>query len=736
MDLSQLNMPQREAVECTEGPLLILAGAGSGKTRVLTTRIAYLIYEKQIEPWNILAITFTNKAAQEMRERIVALVGQAGEKVWASTFHYLCVRILRKNINRIGQYDNNFVIYDASDQQALIKRILKEKNLEEKDYKAKTIISRISDYKNKMISPKMAINQEEEYSRKKVYAEIYEMYQERLQKNNALDFDDLLILTLELFKTCSDILEHYQDKFQYILVDEYQDTNIIQYELIKLLANKYQNLCVVGDDDQSIYHWRGADIRNILNFELDYPSATIIKLEENYRSTQVILDAAYHVIKHNHDRKDKRLWTEKKDGELLSLFVAYDQDEEASYILKQINAGLKMGYKYKDFAILCRTTAQHTVIRDYLNRGAIPHRIYGGRKLEDHKEVKDLMAYLKFVVNPADEISAEHAFFTKKRGVGETSWRKLLQFGHDNNITVLEAMIRAEESALSKKYALVFAQFGNLINTFRTINENVSATEITKIVLEESGYLQELEAENTEESNNRIDNLKEFISMTVAFDEKYDAMPDGLSVFLAERALVTSMDEVGDDANTVSLMTIHSAKGLEFPIVFLAGMEEGLFPTISAINAQSEFEMDEERRLCYVALTRAKEKVYLIYTKSRLLYGQRNKSLESRFIKMIPEELIDTPAMYKRKQSEPQRDSQNTGLPLSSLSLGITQTKAKEDTPISIDYQVNDIVEHKKWGQGVVASVSGSGDELSIRVIFPDKGMKDLIVKYAPIKKV
>ncbi len=494
MDLSQLNMPQREAVECTEGPLLILAGAGSGKTRVLTTRIAYLIYEKKVAPWNILAITFTNKAAQEMRQRIVALVGQDGEKVWASTFHSACVRILRSEINYIG-YDSNFVIYDDADQQTLIKMILRELNLDEKKFPPRGVAARISAHKNELRTPQQAYFAAESDFLEEQHAEIYRIYQERLQSNNALDFDDIIMLTVQLFTEHSDVLERYQERFRYILVDEYQDTNMAQYVLVKLLASRYQNLCVVGDDDQSIYQWRGADIRNILSFEEDYPAARVVKLEENYRSTQCILDAAYHVVCHNADRKDKRLWTEKKEGSLLACYTGYTEREEALFIAQQVRAGLQDGRKFSDFAILCRATAQFRVLEETLIKEMIPYRIFGGLKFYGRKEIKDIMAYLRIIVNPADVISAERALATPRRGVGDTSWAKLVQFAQEQQLTISDAMLRAEESTVGKKYALIMAQFGRLLETFRLLSQTMSVTELTKTILEESGYLQSLEIE-------------------------------------------------------------------------------------------------------------------------------------------------------------------------------------------------------------------------------------------------
>ena len=743
MDLSQLNMPQREAVECTEGPLLILAGAGSGKTRVLTTRIAYLIYEKRVAPWNILAITFTNKAAQEMRERIVALVGQDGEKVWASTFHSTCVRILRNEINYIG-YDTSFVIYDDADQQTLIKMILKEQNLDEKKFPPRGVAARISTHKNELRTPEMAYREAMGDFAEEKHAEIYRMYQERLKQNNALDFDDLIMLTVQLFRDYPEVLERYQERFRYILVDEYQDTNMAQYVLVKLLASRYENLCVVGDDDQSIYQWRGADIRNILNFEKDYPNARVVKLEENYRSTQCILDAAYSVVRHNEGRKDKRLWTEKKEGSLIASYMAYTEREEAWFIAKQIRDGVKEGRKLKDFAILCRATAQFRVLEETFIKEAIPYHIYGGQKFYGRKEIKDIMAYLRIIANPADVISAERALATPKRGVGDTSWMKLVQFAQENNLTISDALLRAEESTVGKKYAMIMAQFGRLLDTFRILSESLPVTALTQMILEESGYLQALQAEKTVEAESRIENLNEFISITTAFDSREDAENLNLSAFLAEVALFTDLDQMDTAEDSVTIMTMHGAKGLEFPVVFVTGMEEGVFPHSRAAYSLEPGEMEEERRLCYVALTRAKEQVYLTRAGERMLYGRTNYNAPSRFLKEMPAHLVwDMNRETKKRHAEERKPVDSAGRSGADF-FGSQAVKAagKPDGGTAgsaagnAEYQINDTIEHKKWGQGVVVGVSGSGDDLSIRVIFPEMGMKDLFVKYAPIRKV
>jgi len=733
MELSQLNLPQREAVECTEGPLLILAGAGSGKTRVLTSRIAYLIYEKRVAPWNILAITFTNKAAQELRERIVSLVGQDGEKVWASTFHSACVRILRNEINYIG-YDTNFVIYDDADQQTLLKMILKELNLEEKKFPPRGAAARISTHKNELRTPQQAHFAAEGDWVEEQYAEIYRIYQERLKQNNALDFDDLIMLTVQLFTENPDVLERYQNRFRYILVDEYQDTNMAQYVLVKLLAQRDQNLCVVGDDDQSIYQWRGADIRNILRFEEDYPNARVIKLEENYRSTQHILDAAYEVVRHNFGRKEKRLWTEKEGGNLLACYNGFNERDEAYFIAQQIRAGLSDGRSLKDFAILCRATAQFRVLEETLIKEAIPYHIFGGLKFYGRKEIKDIMAYLRIISNPADVVSAERALATPRRGVGDTSWMKLVQFARSNDLTICEALLRAEESGAGKKYALIMAQFGRLLDTFRLLSQTMSVTELTRTILEESGYLQALQAEKTVEAETRQENLKEFLSITAAFDSREAGNDLSLSAFLAEVALFTDLDQMDSGEDSVTIMTMHGAKGLEFPVVFLAGMEEGVFPHMRAIHALEPEEMEEERRLCYVALTRAKEQIYLTRASERMLYGRTNYNAPSRFLREIPAELmLDMNREMARQRMTKRQQPMVTESPAPSIQ---PATGSLTGAVGQADYEMNDTIEHKKWGRGVIVGISGSGEELSIRVIFPEIGMKDLFVKYAPIKKV
>ena len=621
--------------------------------------------------------------------------------------------------------------------------ILKEQNLDEKKFPPRGVAARISTHKNELRTPAEAMREAMGDFAEEKHAELYRIYQERLQQNNALDFDDLIMLTVQLFRENPDVLARYQERFRYILVDQYQDTNMAQYVLVKLLASRYENLCVVGDDDQSIYQWRGADIRNILNFEKDYPAAKVVKLEENYRSTQSILDAAYSVVRHNEGRKDKRLWTEKKEGGLLASYTAYTEREEAWFIAQQVRKGLKEGRKLKDHAVLCRATAQFRVLEETFIKESIPYHIYGGQKFYGRKEIKDIMAYLRIIANPADVISAERALSTPKRGVGDTSWMKLVLFAQENNLTISDAMLRAEESPVGKKYALIMAQFGRLLDTFRILSESLSVTALTQMILEESGYLQMLQAEKTVEAESRIENLNEFISITTAFDSREDSDNRSLSAFLAEVALFTDLDQMDTEEDSVTIMTMHGAKGLEFPVVFITGMEEGIFPHSRAAYSLEPGEMEEERRLCYVALTRAKEQVYLTRAGERMLYGRTNYNAPSRFLKEIPSHLLwdmnrETQKRHAEERKTAASASASKGMSGADFFAAQKANSAGSTagTAFSADYQLNDTIEHKKWGQGVVVGVSGSGEDLSIRVIFPDIGMKDLFVKYAPIKKV
>ena len=638
MNLDTLNPAQREAVEKTEGPVLILAGAGSGKTRVLTTRIAHLMEDKNVQAANILAITFTNKAATEMRERVEETITELDTKdMWITTFHSCCVRILRKGINRIG-YNRSFVIYDSSDQVTLIKDCLKELNLSDKVFEPKSVISAISGAKDKLQSPAQFKALYQSDVRMSKIADIYALYQDRLKRNSALDFDDLIYKTVELFKEDPETLEFYRSRFKYIMVDEYQDTSKAQYELIKMLARQHQNICVVGDDDQSIYGWRGADIRNILEFEKDYDNVHVVKLEQNYRSTQVILDAANTVISNNIERKRKKLWSEKKDGELIKIQLAVDELDEAEFIADTISRLKRRDRrKFSDFAVLYRANAQARPVEDALNRSQIPYNIYGGTKFYERKEIKDLIAYLRVIQNPQDDISLKRIINVPRRGIGLRTIEKVEDRASLKQESLYSVLIDIESNSdISSKARKSISDFVDLMGTLRTIKEVYPVSKLIEKVLDTSGYIDELQKDSKkEESEDRIENLKEFISVALEFEQNSEEKD--LETFLTTVALTSeSSDDEEDDR--VSLMTIHTSKGLEFPVVFLTGMEEKLFPISRAITSMRDSDIEEERRLCYVGITRAKEELYMTLTQKRTLYGKTNQSIASRFMEELPGE--------------------------------------------------------------------------------------------------
>lgn len=717
--LDNLNPEQQEAVQCTEGPLLILAGAGSGKTRVLTHRIAYLIYEEKVYPGNILAITFTNKAAQEMRERLEKLVGLAAERLWVATFHSTCLRILRREISELG-YTKDFVIYDDADQQTLLKMILKEMNLDEKKYTPRSISSRISSYKNDLKTPNTAGRELGNNYYDELIIKIYADYQKRLKNNNALDFDDLIMLTVRLFKERPEILTEYQERFKYILVDEYQDTNTAQYMLISLLAAKHKNLCVVGDDDQSIYQWRGADIKNILSFEEDYPESKVIKLEQNYRSTQNILSAANEVVKNNSRRKPKSLWTDKEGGDKLYYYTAQDEVDEAFFIVRMVRQVIEREQKeYKDFAVLCRTTGQFRAIEESLIRSNIPYRVFGGTKFYDRKEIKDILAYLKVIANPLDEVSLRRIINTPKRGIGDSSWDKLVNYGAINGKTIYSVLAEPELAGISARIANTIKGFRKSLEAFRELSGS-NITLLTNKILEDTGYLQELKLEKTVEAETRIENLQEFLTVTTKYD--MESQGGDLSTFLAEISLMTDIDNYDAGEDALAIMTMHGAKGLEFPVVFVTGMEENLFPHSRSINSDDPEEIEEERRLCYVALTRAEEKVFLTRAWKRMIYGRDTYNLPSRFIDEIPERYLES----SQKKREPEKFA-NKFTARNSFTPKVSATGT---------FNVGDKVIHTKWGEGLVVSVKGTGDDAEISVAFPNEGIKKLIAKYAPIKKL
>ena len=731
-----LNNEQREAVFCTEGPLLMLAGAGSGKTRSLTHRIAYLIEEKGVAPWNILAITFTNKAAQEMRERVDALVGYGSEDIWISTFHATCSRILRRHIDLLG-YDRNFTIYDASDQKSLMKEVLKEMKIDTKQFPERSVMSEISSAKNEYKSPLDYRNEYGSNFRNQRIADIYEHYQKRLKENNALDFDDLLVKMLDLFQTNPDVLEHYHDRFQYIMVDEYQDTNTVQFLLVSLLAKKYRNLCVVGDDDQSIYKFRGANIYNILNFEKVFPDAQVIRLEQNYRSTQNILNAANGVIANNKGRKEKKLWTENQKGELVH-FKQYDTEyDEADGVVSRINFLAMRGVQYKDMAILYRTNAQSRIFEEKLKQKNIPYAIVRGISFYDRKEIKDLMSYLKVVDSGMDDLSVKRIINVPKRGIGQTTINRLQEFAILNQMSFLDAVFNADEIPEVARALAKLHKFADMIEEFREYASEHEISELLEHILDVTQYRAELEAEGTDESISRLEDIEELFN-DIAYYEEEEENPN-LRDFLAEKDMYTlnaGIDNLEDENNKVLLMTLHNAKGLEFNNVFLGGMEEGVFPGFGAMMSGDESEIEEERRLCYVGITRAKERLFLSAAKRRMLRGQTQYNRRSRFIDEIPGQYLDT----EQRVSE-QRVVKNTERPAK------YQYGAKAGKPYNLsdfkvkpvgelDYQVGDRVKHIKFGVGTVQEITKGGRDFEVAVEFDRVGRKKMFASFAKLKKV
>ena len=731
-----LNNEQREAVFCTEGPPLMLAGAGSGKTRSLTHRIAYLIEEKGVAPWNILAITFTNKAAQEMRERVDALVGYGSEDIWISTFHATCSRILRRHIDLLG-YDRNFTIYDASDQKSLMKEVLKEMKIDTKQFPERSVMSEISSAKNEYKSPLDYRNEYGSNFRNQRIADIYEHYQKRLKENNALDFDDLLVKMVDLFQTNPDVLEHYQDRFQYIMVDEYQDTNTVQFLLVSLLAKKYRNLCVVGDDDQSIYKFRGANIYNILNFEKVFPDAQVIRLEQNYRSTQNILNAANGVIANNKGRKEKKLWTENQKGELVH-FKQYDTEyDEADGVVSRINFLAMRGVQYKDMAILYRTNAQSRIFEEKLKQKNIPYAIVRGISFYDRKEIKDLMSYLKVVDSGMDDLSVKRIINVPKRGIGQTTINRLQEFAILNQMSFLDAVFNADEIPEVARALAKLHKFADMIEEFREYASEHEISELLEHILDVTQYRVELEAEGTDESISRLEDIEELFN-DIAYYEEEEENPN-LRDFLAEKDMYTlnaGIDNLEDENNKVLLMTLHNAKGLEFNNVFLGGMEEGVFPGFGAMMSGDESEIEEERRLCYVGITRAKERLFLSAAKRRMLRGQTQYNRRSRFIDEIPGQYLDT----EQRVSE-QRVVKNTERPAK------YQYGAKAGKPYNLsdfkvkpvgelDYQVGDRVKHIKFGVGTVQEITKGGRDFEVAVEFDRVGRKKMFASFAKLKKV
>ncbi|WP_090917438.1 MULTISPECIES: DNA helicase PcrA [unclassified Bacillus (in: firmicutes)] len=735
--LTGLNPQQQKAVQTTSGPLLLMAGAGSGKTRVLTHRIAYLLGEKGVAPWNILAITFTNKAAREMRERIDKLVGPEAEDIWISTFHSMCVRILRRDIDRIG-INRNFTILDASDQLTVVKKIMKERNVDPKKFEPRSILSGISNAKNELLSP-------EKYAKKisiadpyeKLTSDVYTEYQKRLLKNSALDFDDLIMTTIQLFERVPEVLEFYQRKFQYIHVDEYQDTNRAQYILVNQLAARFKNLCVVGDSDQSIYRWRGADISNILSFEKDYNNAQVILLEQNYRSTQSILNAANAVIENNTNRKPKKLWTDNQIGSKISYYRAATEKDEAYFVAKKIRDEIQMGNrKYTDFAVLYRTNAQSRMVEEIFLKSNIPYKIVGGIKFYDRKEIKDMLAYLRLIANPDDEISFARIINVPKRGVGATSIDKIINYGVQNGLSLTAVLDEIEHVGVSAKIAKTVAEFAKQLHNWVNMQEYLSVTELVEEVLEKTGYRDALKNERTLESEGRLENLDEFLSVTQTFESQSE--DKSLVAFLTDLALVADIDRVDEDPTAgeeVILMTMHSAKGLEFPVVFILGLEEGIFPHTRSL--MEEDEMQEERRLAYVGITRAEEELYVTNAQMRTIFGRTSMNKESRFISEIPEDLIETLHEVKPKRETFGAKSKPATTTTVRSRSAVVRSAVKTTGGEQIGWSVGDKASHQKWGIGTVVSVKGEGDGKELDIAFPSPiGIKRLMAKFAPVTKV
>ena len=737
-----LNPPQREAVAQTEGPVLILAGAGSGKTRVLTHRIAYLMDEKGVNPWNILAITFTNKAAQEMRERVDKLVGFGSESIWVSTFHSACVRILRRHIDNLG-YDTNFTIYDTDDQKSLMKDVCRKMNIDTKIYKERSLLAQISHAKDELLTPDdMEMKAAGDYNMKKV-ASVYREYQAALRKNNALDFDDLIVKTVELFEKCGAVLEYYQERFKYIMVDEYQDTNTAQFKFISLLAQRYQNLCVVGDDDQSIYKFRGANIGNILGFEHVFPDARVIRLEQNYRSTKNILNAANQVIANNTERKAKTLWTENEEGSKVHFRQFLNAYEEAEYVAGEIGKLKRNGLgNYRDCAILYRTNAQSRIFEEKFIAANIPYKLVGGVNFYARKEIKDLLCYLKTINNARDDLAVQRIINVPKRGIGATTLGRVQDYADNMGISLYEALRVAEEVPSIGRSLSKIDGFVTFIQMLKSKADVMTVEEILQEVIDSTGYVAELEAEDTEESRARIENIDELISKTVAYQEAMEEQnqPATLSGFLEEVALIADIDTVDPDQDYVLLMTLHSAKGLEFPKVFMVGMEDDIFPSHMTISYGDDGEMEEERRLCYVGITRAMKDLTLTCAQQRMIRGETQYNRVSRFVREIPRELVDlghtiqekkpkveelipTPAKYSKMKEILQ------GRNYKPREFKVTKAN-------SLDYEVGDTVRHIKFGVGIVKEIVEGGRDYEVTVEFDKVGVKKMFASFAKLKKI
>ena len=732
---TSLNEMQQKAVFHTEGPVLILAGAGSGKTRVLTHRIAYLIEEKNIKPWNILAITFTNKAAKEMKERVDKLVGDDADKIWVSTFHSTCVRILRMHIDKIG-YEKNFIIYDTLDQKALMKECLKKLNISDKVITEKAALSMISSAKDELKSPKDYEKEAQDDFKKLKIAKVYKLYQKRLMSNNALDFDDIIVKTVELFRTRVDVLEQFQDRFKYLMVDEYQDTNTAQYQFVRLLASKRKNLCVVGDDDQSIYKFRGANIRNILDFEKDFKEAYVIKLEENYRCTKCILEAANKVIRNNVTRKDKTLWTGNEQGQLINIYNAQNENDEARFIADEIiEKTLNQGEEYRNFALLYRTNAQSRALEETLMRKNIPYRLFGGTPFYQRREIKDTLAYIRAILLPSEDLSIKRIINVPRRGIGATTVDKVEQYAAMYELDFFDVLQEADEIPQLGRSAKKLKEFANFISILKLEMGTMKLVDFVEHVLKQSGYYEYMRKEFADDLDNRLENIGEFISKVAIYEEAADEPT--LEGLLEEISLVAAIDNYEEGANVVSLMTLHSAKGLEFPIVFMSGVEEGIFPSYMTIVSEDEADMQEERRLCYVGITRAQRNLYLTYAKSRMVHGRTQYARPSRFLEEIPGECI---AQAANNMQPINARSFVTSSPTenSTFSKRFLDTKVQMPTPknIVLTYGVGDVVKHKKFGAGVVKQINPAGADFEITVTFTRVGEKKLMSQFAGLQKI
>ncbi len=755
MDLSMLNPQQRLAAETTEGPLLILAGAGSGKTRALTYRIANLI-DRGVPPYQILAITFTNKAAREMRERIDALAPGAAEEAWVSTFHASCARILRRDIEKLG-YTRAFTIYDDDDQMTLIKELIKKQNIDDKLLPPREVKSKISDAKNRLLGPNEWFAESSRDFRMQMLHDLFRAYEERLKAANALDFDDLLVKTLELFAAHPPVLEAYQQRFHYIHVDEYQDTNYAQYMMVKLLAAKHKNLCVVGDDDQSIYGWRGADLRNILDFEKDFADCTVIKLEQNYRSSANILDAANNVIAHNEGRKEKALWTDRDEGHRIRLFKAGDEREEAAWICDRMQQLRQADMSYRDMAVLYRMNSQSRVLEEMMVRAGIPYRVFGGMRFYDRKEVRDVIAYLRVIVNPADDVSLRRIINQPKRSIGDATIAELVRHAEDQGYSLFTAMLEPPETLASRARKCV-GDFAQLLTKLTALRMTLGLTEFVELLIEETGLASQYEKEHSDEAQTRLENIREFVGAVQEFEKMSEEV--SLEDFLENVALVTDLDGMQGESQAVTMMTLHSAKGLEFPVVFMTGLEEGIFP--SGRSLMDNARMEEERRLCYVGITRAREMLHISYASQRMLFNQMLHNPPSPFLREIPERLLDESGAMRREMAfpaaqerakEPQREraqrqpvkdfggGRSGALRIPGVQKGFGEAVhvpsiAAAQTAAPTLFRVGDRVLHKKFGEGNVISLTGKGAEARIAIEFAAYGVKEFVISIAPIVKV